>query len=383
MREIKVSGVALLLVLAVLFLAYSNGANDNFKGVATLFGSGTCTYRQALIWATVTTLAGSLLALYLAAGLVESFKGKGLVPDAVTRQPAFLLAVSLGAASTVLLATMTGLPVSTTHALTGGLVGAGLLAAAGEVHFAALGKSFVFPLLCSPMVSLALTVLIYPLFRLGRRRFGVTSQTCLCIDRTYEEVQLQHDGQLLLVRTGTAVTVAPANVCVERYRGQVVGLEAGRVLDVLHYLSGGAVGFARGLNDTPKIVALLLAVEAFQVQSALYLALVAGIMAVGGILNARRVAETMSQKITRMNPGQGFTANLVTALLVTMASRLGLPVSTTHVSVGALFGIGVVNGTARWRMILTILLAWITTLPLGAALAAGTYLLLQAFHVAG
>jgi PiT family inorganic phosphate transporter len=84
-----------------------------------------------------------------------------------------------------------------------------------------------------------------------------------------------------------------------------------------------------------------------------------------------------------MNPGQGFTANLVTALLVTMASRFGLPVSTTHVSVGALFGIGVVNGTARWRMILTILLAWITTLPLGAALAGATYLLLQAFHIAG
>src|SRR5947208_396734 len=124
-----------LLTAAVLFLAYSNGANDNFKGVATLFGSGTCSYRQALAWGTATTLAGSLLALYLAGGLVESFKGKGLVPDAVTRQPAFVLAVSLGAALTVLLATRLGLPVSTTHALTGGLVGAGLLASSGEVQF--------------------------------------------------------------------------------------------------------------------------------------------------------------------------------------------------------------------------------------------------------
>src|ERR1700693_6135138 len=101
-----------LIVVAVLFLAYSNGANDNFKGVATLFGSGTCTYRQALVWATVTTLAGSLLALYLAGRLVDSFKGKGLFPDEVTRQPAFVLAVSLGAALTVLLATWTGLPVT-------------------------------------------------------------------------------------------------------------------------------------------------------------------------------------------------------------------------------------------------------------------------------
>ena len=100
-------------------------------------------------------------------------------------------------------------------------------------------------------------------------------------------------------------------------------------------------------------------------------------MALGGLLNARRVAETMSRKITRMNPGQGFTANLVTSLLVAGASRLGLPVSTTHVAVGALFGIGVVNGTARARTILSIVLAWITTLPLAALLAASSYLLLR------
>src|SRR4051794_37844969 len=161
-----VSTALLLIVLAVLFLAYSNGANDNFKGVATLFGSGTCSYRTALVWATVTTLAGSFLALHLAHGLVDTFKGKGLVPDALTTQPPFLLAVSFSAALTVLLATWIGLPVSTTHALTGGLVGAGLLAAPAEVRFAALGTSFVLPLLSSPVVALLLTVLIYPLFRL-------------------------------------------------------------------------------------------------------------------------------------------------------------------------------------------------------------------------
>jgi PiT family inorganic phosphate transporter len=364
----------LLIVAAVLVLAYSNGANDNFKGVATLYGSGTCNYRQALAWATVTTLAGSLLALYLAGGLVESFKGKGLVPDAVTRQPAFLLAVSLGAALTVLLATWTGLPVSTTHALTGGLVGAGLLAAAGEVRFASLGQSFVAPLLFSPGAALLLTVAVYPLFRWARRRAGVTSQTCVCVGSAYEEVRPAPDGQLLLVRTGAVLEVAQAGICVDRYQGRVAGLEAGRVLDALHYVSGGAVGFARGLNDTPKIVALMLAGEALP--AGWGLTLVATVMAVGGVLNARRVAETMSRKITRMNPGQGFTANLVTALLVAGASRLGLPVSTTHVSVGALFGVGVVNGTARARTVLTILLAWVTTLPLGAALAAAAYLVL-------
>jgi PiT family inorganic phosphate transporter len=376
-----VSALLFGVAVAVLFLAYSNGANDNFKGVATLFGSGTATYRVALVWAMLTTLAGSLLALYLAGGLVEAFKGKGLVPDEVTRQPAFLLAVSLGAGLTVLLATWTGLPVSTTHALTGGLVGAGLLAAAGEVRFRSLGTSFLLPLLFSPVVALLLTVLLYPLFRIARRASGVARSTCVCIGSDYAEVAAQPDGALLLVRTGGVVTVAEAPVCVERYRGQVLGLEAGRLLDGLHYLSGGAVGFARGLNDTPKIVALLLAGEALS--PPLGLLLVALVMAIGGVLNARRVAETMSKKITRMNPGQGFTANLVTSLLVAGASRLGLPVSTTHVSVGALFGIGVVNGTAPARTVLGILLAWVTTLPLGAAFAAGTYLVLGAVGAVG
>jgi PiT family inorganic phosphate transporter len=367
--------IVILILVAVLFLAYSNGANDNFKGVATLFGSRTCGYRTALIWATVTTLAGSLLALVLAQGLIATFKGKGLVPEAVTVQPQYLLAVSLGAALTVMLATGTGLPVSTTHALTGALVGAGFLAAPGEVRLAALGTSFVLPLLFSPMVAIVLTLLVYPLFRLARQRLGITSQTCICIGTALEEIAPGPDGALMLVRTGTALEVGQVKDCVKRYRGKMLGIQAGPLLDGLHYLSGGAVGFARGLNDTPKILAVLLAGEA--IQPGVGLGLVALAMAVGGILNARKVAETMSQRITRMNPGQGFTANLVTAVLVTTASRFGLPVSTTHVSVGSLFGIGIVNRRARLKTILAILLAWVTTLPLGALLAALVYLLLR------
>jgi PiT family inorganic phosphate transporter len=372
---LSVTLVGWSIIAAVLFLAYSNGANDNFKGVATLFGSNTCSYRTALAWATVTTLAGSLLALVLAHGLVETFKGKGLVPDPVTAQPAFLLAVSLGAAATVLVATKTGMPVSTTHALTGSLVGAGLLAAPGGVRLAALGTSFVLPLLFSPVAAFLLTIVIYPLFRWTRRRSGVSSRTCLCVGTAFEEVAVQRDGTLAFVRSGEIIHVGRVKECVERYQGRMLGVEAGPVLDGLHYLSGGAVGFARGLNDTPKIVALLLAGEA--VGPNVGLALVALLMAVGGVLNARRVAETLSRKITRMSPGQGFTANIVTAVLVVGASRLGLPVSTTHVSVGTLFGIGTITRSAQARTVLTIVVAWITTLPTGAALSAGLYLLLR------
>lgn len=365
----------ILLCLAVLFLAYSNGANDNFKGVATLFGSGTARYRTALVWATATTLAGSLLALYLAAGLVETFKGKGLVPDEVTASPRFLLAVSLGAAATVMLATRLGMPVSTTHALTGALVGAGALAANGGVRLEALGRLFVLPLVFTPVTSMFLAVALYPALSRARRRLGLTSTTCVCLGNVVEEVHIRPDGSLALARTGVVLEVAEASECRTRYEGRALGVEAGPALDAIHYLSAGAVGFARGLNDTPKVVALLVAAQA--TPTPVGLLAVAAAIAVGGVVSARRVADTMSQKITRLNPGQGLTANLITAFLVTTASRLGLPVSTTHVSVGSLFGIGLVNGTARWKTILSILVAWVTTLPAGAALAAMIYTVLS------
>lgn len=96
-------------------------------------------------------------------------------------------------------------------------------------------------------------------------------------------------------------------------------------------------------------------------------------MVAGGLLNAKRVAMTMSERITAMNRGQGFTTNLVTAALVTLASQWGLPVSTTHVSCGSLFGLGTVNRSARWGVIRNIVLLWLVTLPLAALCAAAIY----------
>ncbi len=118
------------------------------------------------------------------------------------------------------------------------------------------------------------------------------------------------------------------------------------------------------------IVALLVASQALGLSLVTGMCAVGVAMAVGGLVNAKKVAQTMSQRITTMNHGQGFTANLVTALLVTVASRFGVPVSTTHVSCGSLFGLGAVNRSARWQTIRTIALAWVITLPLAAGMAA-------------
>ncbi len=368
--------VSALLFLTVLLLAYANGANDNFKGVATLFGSRTTDYRNALWWATGTTLAGSCAAVLLSGSLVKAFSGKGLVPDALTMQPAFLLAVGLGAALTILLATVTGLPISTTHAMTGALVGAGFVSA-GAVNLARLGHSFFLPLAVSPFVSFALTGLLYPAFQVLRIRLGVEREMCLCIDGgAVQPVLLQPDGSAVLHTTGTVLTVGQLSQCVQRYHGRIFGIDGQWVLDRLHYLSAGAVSFSRGLNDTPKIVALLIAAGGLGLHLSTGMATVGVAMAIGGWLSARRVATTMSERITAMNHGQGVTANLITAFLVTVASRWGLPVSTTHVSCGSLFGLGAVTGQARWRMIRVIVAAWVVTLPLSAGMAGATYRLL-------
>src|SRR5215475_4318990 len=101
-----------LLVGAALLVAFVNGANDNFKGVATLYGSGILSYRTALALASVSTAAGSLFSVVAASGLARSLSGRGLVPQAMLT-PSFLTAVAIAAGLTVLMATWLGLPVST------------------------------------------------------------------------------------------------------------------------------------------------------------------------------------------------------------------------------------------------------------------------------
>jgi PiT family inorganic phosphate transporter len=357
----------------VLLLAWSNGSNDNFKGVATIYGSGTASYRTALAWATVTTLAGSLLTLVLAAGLVKTFSAKGLVPDAVAASPGFLAATALGAALTVTAASLLGLPVSTTHSLSGALIGAGLATGSG-VNLGVLGKSFFLPLLLSPVLAMGITTLLYPLARFARRSLGITRESYIRIDQELVLVAAAPEGGAVTserVRLAISAGTRP----VERYQGRLAGVSAQRGLDALHFLSAGAVSFARGLNDTPKIVAILIGAKAVGASLGLFGIGVA--MALGGLIGARKVAETMSTKIVSLNAGQGFVANLTTAALVIAASRFGLPVSTTHVATGGLFGIGTITGTAKWKTIATILVAWATTLPLGALLGAAAMLLLK------
>ena len=312
----------LIVTAATLFVAITNGANANFKGVASLYGSGTTSLRRALVWGTATTFCGSLAAAVLASGLLKQFSGRGLVADALVSDPLFVAAVGVGAACTSLVATRFGLPVSTTHALVGALLGAGL-AGGGVVQWAALGRNFVVPLVISPILAGVLAALLWPLLK--------------------------------------AIGMAPS--------GRTL------ILDTAHFVSTGAASFARGLNDAPKMAALLMAAP--EADATVAILTVASAMAVGGLVGGHRVAETLGKRVTAMDPGQGFAASLATAGLVTTASLHTLPVSTTHVSVGAMAGIGSTTRQAHWRKIGEIAVAWVTTVPCGALLAAVAWWLIR------
>ncbi len=346
----------LLLFAAASFVVFSNGANDNFKGFATVWGSQTLTYRKALVLATAATVAGSIASLFLAEALVHQFSGKGFVPDSVAASPSFIFSVAAGSAMTLFAATRAGLPVSTTHALIGGLIGAGFARSASEVHFGGLAGGLVMPLLVSPVLAAGLGVIAYRVLPIRREE-----KDCACI----VPGSLAAETGAGVVRVGAPLLVVASNAQCDALPASAVRLSVSRIADHLHTLSAAMICFARAVNDTPKLAALL--VVAPLVNPAWSAFIIAAIMAAGGLAYARRVAVTMSQRMTRIDHRRGLAANLITAALVLGASKWGVPVSTTHVSVGAIAGAGA--NQLHWATVRNVALSWLATAPIAGALA--------------
>lgn len=365
--------MGIIIFITVLLLTYSNGANDNFKGVATLWGSGTLNYKTALALATIATFAGSICSYFFARTLIENFSGKGLVPETIIQSTDFVLSVALAAGVTVLIATKSGFPISTTHSLVGALIGAGLIAVGTGVHFNKLGTTFFLPLITSPLIAVVLSSVIYWFFHYSRKAAGITEESCACVGKKLVPLASLATANSTNISALSVVdaTIDTPQECSLQYSGRFLGISFQPLLNNLHYASAAVVSFARGLNDTPKLVSLLLITHLFGIP--VYISILAAAMAVGGLLNAKKVASTMSKKISKFNDGQGFTANLITGLLVITASKLGFPVSTTHVSVGSIYGIGLVNKTANNKEISKIILSWVLTLPIAAFLSALFY----------
>lgn len=371
-----VSIVAFVLLLA---LAFANGANDVSKAIATLVGSGVTGYRTAILWGTAWTVLGAVLSGVIATAMVKTFS-QGLLAPGVSASPNLVVAVLVGAMLWVLVASRTGLPVSTTHALTGAIVGAGLIAFGKEgLLWEGIGKKIVLPLILSPLLALALSLVLHPLTRrLAARWEG----TCLCVMPTARAL-VMIDGQgatRTLFQTtilGRPVMAVPAQCDRAGLSGLTVGL------DSIHWCSSGLASLARGTNDAPKIAAILLLGTAIAswssvaAQSAATIG-VAVAMGLGSYLGGLRVTKVLAEKVTQMNHSEGLSANLATSSLVFVSALMGLPVSTTHVSSSAIIGIGLLKGVSavRWTTVRDMVLAWAVTLPVAAFLSALAYLLL-------
>ena len=370
-----------LLAFALVFaLAFANGANDVSKAIATLVGSGVSDYRSAIAWGTVWTMIGAAVAAFVARAMVNTFS-HGLVQTGTIIEPAFALAVLTGAMAWVLFASRTGLPVSTTHALTGAIVGTGFVAFAGEgLIWSAIGKKIALPLLLSPFLALIVSLIVHPVVRLLAARW---EGACVCVmpaSRALVAIDA-HGGTRTLFQTtsfGSPVMAVPSQCDRAGLQGLVVGL------DTIHWISSGLASFARGTNDAPKIVAMLLlgsATAAWPSASSQLIAFggAAIAMGLGSYFGGLRVTEVLAERVTRMDHAEGLSANLTTSSLVLLSGSLGLPVSTTHVSSSAIIGIGLLKGwtNVRWTTVRDMVLAWIVTLPASAILSALAYMLLS------
>lgn len=368
--------LSLFTCLLVLSLAFANGANDVSKAIATLVGSGVADYRTAILWGTFWTTVGAGLSGLVATAMVKTFS-QGLLAPGVASSSILATAVLAGAVLWVLVATRSGLPVSTTHALTGAIVGAGLIAFGTEgLLWEGIGKKILLPLILSPLLALMVSGLIHSLVRTLAARW---EGTCLCVMPTARAlVMIDTQGATrTLFQTaalGQPVVTVPAQCDRAGLKGLVVGL------DSIHWCSSGLASLARGMNDAPKIAAIMLLGSAVTTWSsgsfqAIALIGVAVAMGLGSYVAGRRVTQVLAENVTRMDHSEGLSANLTTSSLVFVSAVMGLPVSTTHVSSSSIIGIGLLNGLSsiRWPTVRDMVLAWVVTLPASALLAALAY----------
>jgi inorganic phosphate transporter, PiT family len=367
-----------LTFILVLVLAFANGTNDVSKAIATLVGSGVTNYRTAIAWGTFWTIAGAALAAFVATAMVKTFSS-GFIQQGVTIPSALAPAILSGAILWVLVASWTALPVSTTHALTGSLVGAGLLAfGADGLIWATVTKKIALPLLLSPFLALGLSFLVHPLIRSVATRW---EGLCVCIMPSRRAlVTIDTHGYTRTLYQASGIDLPIASVPSQCDRAGLSGPTFG--LDSIHWLSSGLASLARGINDAPKIAAILLLGSTMTTwpSAALQIVAFAGVsiaMGIGSYWGGRRVTEVLAENVTKMNHHEGLSANLTTSSLVLLSGTLGLPVSTTHVGSSAIVGIGLLRGNTsiRWATVRDMVLAWIVTAPASALLACLTYFL--------
>ncbi len=417
------SADAIVLALATLvglYMAANIGANDLANAMGTSVGSGALTLRRAVIISIVANLLGAVLA----GGYVTNTISKGMInPDLLAATPNKLMlgmfAALLASGIWVHLATVLGMPVSTTHSIVGSVVGFGILTVGiGAISW---GKviTIVLSWVVSPIAGAIIAGGIYYLIREKVLRadapesvalrwapylIGVVLLTIILsfIFKGLKNLHLDLGfGQALLI----AIPCATAGGLVgTRWLRALLGRRKLRedieqdisplqaFFAYLQVVTACYVAFAHGANDVANAVGPLAAIfsvvktksVAMQVQVSTWMLAIGGI-AVGGGLYAfgAKVMETVGGKITELTPVRGFCAQFGAATTILVCSRLGLPVSTTHVLVGAVVGVGFMRGMGflDLRLLRNILGSCVITLPFTSLLPMVIYKLLTWFFL--
>ena len=387
------------------YMAWAIGANDVANAMGTSVGSGALTIGGAIIVAGCLEFAGA----FLAGGHVTDTVRKGMLDmDLAALRPEFILygmLAALASAGTLLLvATRYGLPVSTTHSIVGAIVGFGAVGLGWEaVAWWKVGQ-IAFSWLTSPLIGGLLAYLIFSLIRrliLDRdrpmenaRRYGPVFYFyvffiigMLTLFKGLKNLKLDFElPEALMLSFGLGLIGAGLGwLFIRRVRtgpadedGKFRRVE--RVFVVLQILTACAVAFAHGSNDVANAIGPLAAVVHVAQDMDVtgkspvepWMLGVGGIGIVIGLATwGYRVMETVGKKITELTPSRGFAAELGAATTIVLASRLGIPVSTTHVLVGSVLGVGLARGIGviDLRVVGRILVSWAMTLPIAAILS--------------
>ncbi|MED5261587.1 MAG: inorganic phosphate transporter [Myxococcota bacterium] len=398
-------------------MAWGIGANDVANAMGTSVGSGALTLRGAIIVAAVLEFSGA----FLAGGHVTDTVRKGMLDmEKVALSPELLvygmLAALASAATLLLIASSRGLPISTTHSIVGAIIGFGMVAFG--VDAVAWGKvtQIILSWVTSPLLG---GVLAFFIFRLIRRLI-LNQENPTAQARTYgpwfffvvffiiglvtlfkglKNLNLDFDlGTALVLSIGLGILgLALGSLFVRRVANRVAAegqdsrstQSVERVFVVLQILTACAVAFAHGSNDVANSIGPLAAVVNSQegVDLVRKSAVAPWMLALGGVgivfglaTWGYRVMETIGRKITELTPSRGFAAELAAAMTIVLASRLGIPVSTTHILVGGVLGVGLARGIEAldMRVVGKVLISWVATLPIAAVMSIGFFYLIRA-----
>ena len=409
------STLIMLAVVFGLFMAWGIGANDVANALGTSVGSGAITIKTAIIVAAIFEFAGAALA----GGSVTRTIRKGIIdPSAIVDRPEILvygmLAALLAAGCWLAVASAKGWPVSTTHSIVGAIVG---IAVAGiGVEAVAWGKisQIVASWVVSPLLgggfAFLLMMSIQKLIFNAERPFNqavkwgpyyiflvgfVISLITLFKGLKHLNVDLSITASFLIAGAiGMAVAIIGKNAINrvqidENADRDFHFASVERVFAPLIVFTACAMAFAHGSNDVANGIGPLAAVYGLvksggevtqNLPMPFWILALGGVGIVVGLATyGYRVMQTIGGKITALTPTSGFCATVAAAITVVFASRTGMPVSTTHIAVGAVMGVGLARGFAALdlQVIGRIFASWIVTLPAGAILAAAFFFMLK------